>query len=61
MQNTASSPNLSAIGTGIVPPPMQSPQQQYMQSTTPSAANGKDEFRGWLYKWTNVTRQRLSL
>jgi hypothetical protein len=25
-----------------------------MQSTTPSVANGKDEMRGWLYKWTNV-------
>jgi hypothetical protein len=56
MHNTVSSPSLSAIGTGIVPPPMYSPPTQYMQSTTPSAANGKDEIRGWLYKWTNVNQ-----
>jgi hypothetical protein len=54
MHNTVSSPSLSAIGTGIVPLPMHSPQPQYMQSITSSAANGKDEIRGWLYKWTNV-------
>ena len=54
MQNTTSSSNLGAIGTGIVPPPMHSQQSQYMQSTTPSVANGKEEMRGWLYKWTNV-------
>jgi len=54
MQNTTSSLNLGAIGTGIVPPPMHAQQTQYMQSTTPSVANGKDEMRGWLYKWTNV-------
>ncbi len=54
MQSTTSSTNLGAIGTGIVPPPMHSQQPQYMQSTTPSVANGKDEMRGWLYKWTNV-------
>ncbi len=54
MQSTTSSSSLSAIGTGIVPPPMHSQQSQYMQSTTPSVANGKDEMRGWLYKWTNV-------
>jgi hypothetical protein len=54
MQNTASSSNLASIGTGIVPPPIYSQQPQYMQSTTPSVANGKDELRGWLYKWTNV-------
>ncbi|CAF0817646.1 unnamed protein product [Rotaria sordida] len=59
MQNTASSSNLGAIGTGIVPPPMhyqQQQQPQYMQSTTPSVANGKDEMRGWLYKWTNYLK-----
>lgn len=54
MQTTASSPNIGAMGTGIVPPLMHYPQPQYMQSTTPSVANGKDEMRGWLYKWTNV-------
>lgn len=54
MQNTTSSLSLGAIGTGIVPPPIHSQQTQYMQSTTPSVANGKDEMRGWLYKWTNV-------
>ena len=54
MQSTTSSSNLGAIGTGIVPPPMHSQQSQYMQSTTPSVANGRDEMRGWLYKWTNV-------
>jgi hypothetical protein len=54
MQSTTSSSSLGAIGTGIVPPPMHSQQSQYMQSTTPSVANGKDEMRGWLYKWTNV-------
>jgi hypothetical protein len=56
MQSTASSSNLGVIGTGIVPPPMHSQQPQYMQSTTPSVANGKDEMRGWLYKWTNVKK-----
>ncbi|CAF3409784.1 unnamed protein product [Rotaria sp. Silwood1] len=57
MQNTASSSNLGAIGTGIVPPPMHYQEQpQYMQSTTPSFANGKDEMRGWLYKWTNYLK-----
>ncbi|UJR15925.1 hypothetical protein I4U23_002845 [Adineta vaga] len=55
MQNTTSSPNLSTMGTGIVTPPMQS-QSQHMQSTTPSVANGKDEIRGWLYKWTNYLK-----
>ncbi len=54
MQSTTSSTNLGAIGTGIVTPSMHSQQSQYMQSTTPSVANGKDEMRGWLYKWTNV-------
>lgn len=57
MQTTTSSSNLGATGTGIVPPPMHS--QQSMQSTTPSIANGKDEMRGWLYKWTNVNLHRL--
>jgi hypothetical protein len=56
MQSTTSSSNLGAIGTGIVPPPMYSQQPQYMQSTTPSVANGKDEMRGWLYKWTNYLK-----
>ena len=54
MQNTASSSNPGAIISGIAPPPMYSLQSQYMQSTTPSAPNGKEEMRGWLYKWTNV-------
>ncbi|CAF1515818.1 unnamed protein product, partial [Adineta steineri] len=56
MQNTASSSNLSTIGTGIVPPAMHTQQSQYMQSTTPLAVNGKDEIRGWLYKWTNYLK-----
>lgn len=56
MQNTTSSLSLGAIGTGIVPPPIHSQQTQYMQSTTPSVANGKDEMRGWLYKWTNYLK-----
>jgi hypothetical protein len=59
MQSTTSSSNLGAIGTGIVPPPMYSQQPQYMQSTTPAVANGKDEMRGWLYKWTNVKTKNL--
>lgn len=54
MQNTTSSSNLGAMGTGILPPPMLPQQSQSMQSTTPAIANGKDEMRGWLYKWTNV-------
>ena len=61
MQNTASSSNLGAIGTGIVPPPMLPQQSQSMQSTTPAVANGKDEMRGWLYKWTNVNLYRLNI
>ncbi|CAM4906823.1 unnamed protein product [Rotaria socialis] len=57
MQNTPSSSNLGAMGTGIVPPPpMHYQLSQYMQSTTPSVANGKDEMRGWLYKWTNYLK-----
>ena len=48
------------MGTGIVPPPMHFQQPQYMQSTTPSAANEKDEIRGWLYKWTNVNEKQYS-
>jgi hypothetical protein len=58
MQSTASSSSLGTIGTGIVPPPMNSHQPQYMQSTTPSVPNGKDEMRGWLYKWTNVKQNK---
>ena len=55
MQSSTNSTNIAAMATGIVPPPMHSPQSSYMmQSTTPSVANGKDEMRGWLYKWTNV-------
>ena len=56
MQNTASSPNLSSMSTGIVPPPLLYQQAQFMQSTTPSVANGKGDMRGWLYKWTNVEK-----
>ena len=51
MQNTT---NVGTINSGIVPPPVYSQQPLRMQSTTPSVANGKDEIRGWLYKWTNV-------
>lgn len=52
------SSNISGNATGIVPPLQHSPQSPYMmQSTTPSVANGKDEMRGWLYKWTNVTKR----
>jgi hypothetical protein len=51
MQNPTNSTN---IGTGIVHPTTHSHQPLHMQSTTPSVANGKDELRGWLYKWTNV-------
>jgi len=54
MQNPPNSINTVAIGSGIVPPPVHSLQPLHMQSTTPSVANGKDEMRGWLYKWTNV-------
>ena len=53
MQNSANSTNVSAISSGIPPPPVRS-QPLHMQSTTPSVAPGKDEIRGWLYKWTNV-------
>ena len=51
MQNPV---NTNTIGSGIIPPPVHY-QPLHMQSTTPSVANGKDEMRGWLYKWTNVT------
>jgi hypothetical protein len=55
MQNPTSSTNVGSIGTGIVHPTTHhSHQPLHMQSTTPSVANGKDELRGWLYKWTNV-------
>jgi len=53
MQNPPNSTNIGAHSIGIAPPPVQS-QPLHMQSTTPSVANGKDEMRGWLYKWTNV-------
>jgi hypothetical protein len=46
--------NSSNVGSGIVLPPAVAQQPLHMQSTTPSVANGKDEMRGWLYKWTNV-------
>ena len=46
--------NSGNVGSGIVLPPGVSQQPLHMQSTTPSVANGKDEMRGWLYKWTNV-------
>ena len=54
MQNPTSSANTSATGVGLGPPAGHSQQPLNMQSTTPSVANGKDELRGWLYKWTNV-------
>lgn len=53
-QNLNHPTNASAILTGIIPPPVHSQQPLNMQSTTPSVANGKDDMRGWLYKWTNV-------
>lgn len=53
MQNPKITVNSGTISSGIVPPPVQS-QPLNMQSTTPSVINGKDEMRGWLYKWTNV-------
>jgi hypothetical protein len=56
MQNPANSTNVSAISSGIIPPPVQCQQPLHMQSTTPSVANGKDEMRGWLYKWTNYLK-----
>ncbi|CAF1537828.1 unnamed protein product, partial [Adineta ricciae] len=51
MQNLTNS-----AGTGIVQPHAFSQQPLNMQSTTPSVANGKDELRGWLYKWTNYLK-----
>ncbi len=56
MQNLPPSTNTGTISSGIVPPPVHSQQPLHMQSTTPSVANGKDEMRGWLYKWTNVKK-----
>lgn len=57
MQNQT---NLSTINAGIVPPPpVHSLQPLPMHSTTPSVANGKDEMRGWLYKWTNVKKKKI--
>jgi hypothetical protein len=58
MQNPPNPTNIGTNSTGIVPPPFQS-HPLHMQSTTPSVANGKDEMRGWLYKWTNVTNNFL--
>jgi hypothetical protein len=58
MQPTTSTPNFPTMATGIVPTLGHGQQSQYMQSTTPSVANGKEEIRGWLYKWTNVEREK---
>jgi hypothetical protein len=57
MQNLPPSTNTGTVSSGIVPPPVPSQQPLHMQSTTPSVANGKDEMRGWLYKWTNVKKK----
>lgn len=55
MQSSASASSFATIGAGIVSPSAHLPHSPHlMQSTTPSVANGKDEMRGWLYKWTNV-------
>jgi hypothetical protein len=60
MQNPPNSTNVGTIsGGGIVPPPVHFQQPLHMQSTTPSVANGKDEMRGWLYKWTNVKKNNF--
>jgi hypothetical protein len=56
MQNLPPPTNTGTISSGIVPPPVHSQQPLHMQSTTPSVANGKDEMRGWLYKWTNYLK-----
>ncbi|CAF2975068.1 unnamed protein product [Rotaria socialis] len=56
MQNLNHSTNATTIGTGIAPPPVNFQQPLHMQSTTPSVANGKDDMRGWLYKWTNYLK-----
>ncbi|CAF1157947.1 unnamed protein product [Adineta steineri] len=56
MQNLTNTANVNSIGTGIVQPTALSQRPLHMQSTTPSAANGKDEMRGWLYKWTNYLK-----
>jgi len=62
MQNPTSSTNVGSIGTGIVHPTTHhSHQPLHMQSTTPSVANGKDEMRGWLYKWTNVNKITIKI
>ena len=53
IQNTT---NYNPIGTGIVSSSNYPQQPINMQSTTPSVANGKDDMRGWLYKWTNVNK-----
>ncbi|CAF0929436.1 unnamed protein product [Rotaria sordida] len=53
LQNLA---NANPVATGIVPPSGQFQQPLNMQSTTPSVANGKDDMRGWLYKWTNYLK-----
>jgi hypothetical protein len=54
MQNLTSSTSGSAVSTGMAQPNPLYQQPLNMQSTTPLVANGKDELRGWLYKWTNV-------
>ncbi|CAF1015690.1 unnamed protein product [Adineta steineri] len=56
MQNLTNTANVNSIGTGIVQPTALTQRPLHMQSTTPSAANGKDEMRGWLYKWTNYLK-----
>jgi len=56
--HNSTNPNLNT--SGIMAPPVQSQQPFPMQSTTPSTANGKDEMRGWLYKWTNVKKKASS-
>jgi len=61
MQNLPNITNAGTMTSGIVPPPVRSQQPLHMQSTTPSVANGKDEMRGWLYKWTNVKKKYPNL
>jgi len=58
MSNPTATANLNtSVGTGILPAVNASQQQSLnMQSTTPSVANGRDEMRGWLYKWTNYLK-----
>ena len=58
-QNLVVPANGNTLATGISPANSSSQQSLNMQSTTPSFANGKDDMRGWLYKWTNVGYDRL--